>query len=225
MLIRKLNRLTAEQIARDLPHLRKLHEEGIDVELPEPALCPLEILAAQEPSVVFSFSPWQSGYALNIQLTAQANITLVEFTLGSPFHELALHFVAETDSCKFGPCSYPVGQILNDLFENPLSMSKGTVRRGALLAVGEGPIPSETQSFDVVIQFLDSLHRQVSTNILVRKQEWAGTTKPLQLSGRRRSSLYDDASGRGEPRSESPRIHSRSRREKTFSRRSVKNPS
>jgi hypothetical protein len=144
-------------------------------------------------SSAFNLWPWQTGYVLHLHLEAQSDITLVDYALDAPFHDLDLYYVKEVDTCRFGPFSYPVKQLLNDRLENPLPMTRGKVLHGILLALGNGDLPEDVKTFGVAAQFVDSLNRQVTVNIPVIREVWAGAPKWDPPPPGRIRGLYDDS--------------------------------
>ena len=199
----RLNRLNAEQKARDLEYLRQMVSEGLDVETPEgwilrPKPCPLQVWADPDMSRAFNLWPGQTGYVLHLHLEAQSDITLVDYALDAPFHDLDLYCVKEVDTCRFGPFSYPVKQLLNDRLENPLPMTRGKVLHGILLALGNGDLTEDVKTFYVTILFVDSLGRQLIENISVVKEVWAGAPKWDPPPPGRIRGLYDETVGSGE---------------------------
>ena len=196
----RLNRLNAEQKARDLEYLRQMVSEGLDVEIPKgwiprPKPCPLQVWADPDMSRAFNLWPGQTGYVLHLHLEAQSDITLVDYALDAPFHDLDLYYVKEVDTCRFGPFSYPVKQLLNDRLENPLPMTRGKVLHGILLALGNGDLTEDVKTFDVTTLFVDSLNRQVTTNVAVAKEVWAAAPKWDPPPPGRIRGLYDENHG------------------------------
>ena len=203
MRVPRLSRLNAERKARDLKFLRQMIDEGVDIEIPEVLIpvtgaCPLQIKSTPGMSFAFNMGPLTTGYVLDVSLAAQDNLTLLDYEITTPFHDVDLCYVPGCDTWKFGSTTYRVNDVLNDLFGEPLPMTKGTVRHGILLALGTGELPKDVKAFDVTILFVDSLDRQVTENIPVVKQVWAGAPKWVPLPPGRGRGLYDDNVGSGE---------------------------
>jgi hypothetical protein len=88
-----------------------------------------------------------------------------------------------------------VKELLNDLFDEPLPMTKGTVRQGILLGVGDEKLPDHVRSFDVSLEFVDSLDRQATANIRVWREAPMGVAKStvrMEAAGIRASQTQNE---------------------------------
>jgi hypothetical protein len=161
-------RLSRTQQAKYLPCLQQMQSEGIDVEIPEDweqASRALDIeLAPPSESIVFEGPTRGIYYAVWIRLLAlRSGLTLVGWDITTSWDDQIVpeSFNSVGPIYNLGRQEYRRCEVLNQKIESTLSLRRGQIVEGWILANGLRPIPPQfddhsTAAFEV--RFLDQFN-------------------------------------------------------------------
>jgi hypothetical protein len=144
------SRLSREKEARYADRLRQLHAEGIDVELPEELeenSRALDIqLAPPSESIVYETSRGGLYYAIPVRLLAlQSGLTLTDWDMTTGWDDqiVAESYDDGSPIYRLGDQEYQPCQVLNQKIERNLTLRRGQIAEGWILASGLRPIPPQ----------------------------------------------------------------------------------
>jgi hypothetical protein len=143
-------RLSREKEAIYLACLQQLQAEGRDVEIPEEwqenaERRDVEIILSSESTV---FEPARGGiyYAVMARLTAlRSGLTLVHCEISTTWDDqiMAESFDERNLIYKLGRQEYRADEVLNQKIEHNISLRRGQIAEGWILASGLRPVPAE----------------------------------------------------------------------------------
>lgn len=170
MPIRK-TRLSAAELEENRCYLRQLYAEGIDVEIPEArqVSSPLEITRGTGIGEIFDLAVGNTAYVIPLCIVARSRVIVMDYHIQSAWDDqIELPYLSERNGrYEFGRQTYMSEEVLNDRFEIPLTLNRGSIIQGLILAYGCQPIPEEVRNGAVPVQFTltDTLHRSIQTDI------------------------------------------------------------
>jgi hypothetical protein len=149
MPIRVRRRLSRGEEAEYRRCLQEMHNEGVDVEVPDDSpehLTALDIMVVGGlASLIFNLPSGRAGYAIWLRLVARrCGLILPEpCEITTKFDDQIVFecFDSGGPISRLGQCSYLQQEVLNDRF--PLRFHRGHLIEGVILATGLKPIPKE----------------------------------------------------------------------------------
>ena len=191
-------RLTAAEAKMAQRSLTQLRSEGFDfgpdadVSIAEEERCPLEITEGRGIGMATDLGSDMAAYALPLRLVARSPVTIEECCVAAPWDEVtgSLPYLKETGGrYRLGSLSYPVGEVLNDHFDQPYSMQTGATLEGVLLAEGLEPIPDHVVGGVVSLRvtFVDTFQREATKTMSVPMRRSTGSS--IAIESQRRNQM------------------------------------
>jgi hypothetical protein len=186
-------RLSRAEEATYSGRLRKLQDEGINVETPEewlensPALN--IVLAGPADNTVWETSRGGVVYVVRSRSTALRNVTLTDWGMSTEYDDQIVPepFDDRLSVCKL--CGLQQSEVLNERIENNLRMIRGQVVEGGFLATGLRPVPAKygpfPVPFDLVFrdQFGNEYHAGGKLSVLRSARQYIPGVRPGTLNG------------------------------------------
>jgi len=183
MPIKKL-RLNAEEARQTSSYIKQLCAEGVDLGADSEILavadeiCPLEITRGRDVGVLCDVSPLNVGVAIPICIVAKSPVIVRDYYIELPWGSVEMPCLRELDGhFHFERLRYPSWEVLNDRFDDPLSLRRGAMLEGVILGYSCEPIPEDARGKVAPVEFtiVDTLGREVRGEILLSVERSAKT--------------------------------------------------
>jgi hypothetical protein len=186
----KKRQLTRAEMQSDLVRAQRMRERGVNLQIPQEwSECePLIIRTGDDhKTLAFDGKNGSAAYAIWVQLVAREPITLLDCQISSQLDDqIVLASVLEDGQFyKYGPLEFPKRQVLNTRLENGLSLGRGQVIEGTILASGLRPIPAAYRHgyhLPCTLVFYDQYGREISRPISVCADRTWKSRKVIPLS-------------------------------------------
>ena len=175
---------TVTKMRSELARAQRMRARGVEMEISEKLLdCEPLIIYTGDEHTALVFDPKEgksAAYAIWVQLVAREPITVLDCQITTPWDDqiVLVSVTEESRFYKFGGREFPRHEVLNSRLENRLTLKRGQVIEGVILAWGLHSIPAHYphgHPQPCTLLFIDQYEREISREIRVSADRtWKG---------------------------------------------------